>query len=335
MPARALTIENSEDQGLSAFKITTGNAVFFIQKENGGISSLLDVDGNDWVSYQPGGGAAGEYRGIPNALFPENISHPGRKTASCTQTAGNDKSVEITCNANNGCCTFIWTINDYYATIAFTKMNTHNYWFLYEGTPGGAVEGSDVWITSDGSSGSCNNEKSGDIPAPEWIAFADPNKGRSILLTHREDDTLPDKYYLMDPMTVFGFGRDGMNMYLSGQNTFNVALVEETEYSAIKPIAESIMADDLTGIKARVQNKSRKNARPVVVERTTDGRLCIRMKDAAAHTVYLYTLSGRIAASFSGNSDTRRILPAGVGPGAYLIRYTSGVRTYTGNLVIE
>ncbi len=334
--ARAVTMEDATDQGKDAFKITTDNAVFFIQKPNGGISSLLDNEGNDWIGYQPGGGASGEYRGIPNAIYPEGISHPGFNSASCTSTDESETSVEITCNSNNGLVTFVWTIYDIYATIKFTKVNTHNYWFLYEGTPGGAVEASDRWILSNGNSGGCNQNQDGDIPNPEWIAFADANKGHSLLLTHREDDSGVDKYYLMNPMTVFGFGRNGMSMSLSGQNTFNVAILDETDYDDIKPLAEKIMADDFVGVKHLIQKKAREAASPVTLQRLASGGVRIGLKNDGAHVLRLYDLAGRLAATYSGAQPAQYVItPANVGSGAFVLQCTANGAMFSRSLIVE
>ncbi|MBD3390981.1 MAG: hypothetical protein GF410_03095 [Chitinivibrionales bacterium] len=332
----ALGISDVNDEG-DAWEITTAiSGTFYLQKNNGGLSSLVDGDGQDWIGFNYGSGASGIYRGIPNMVYPENIGHPGHNTASCSKTSESDNEIEITCNSNNGCCTYIWTFTDAYAKLECTQMNTHNYWFLYEGTPGGAVEGSDVWITSDGSSGSCSNEKGGDIPSPEWIAFADANNGRSILLTHHQDDNSTDKYYLMHPMTVFGFGRDGMSMYLSGQNTFNVALLDETEHSAISPIAADIMADDYVSVLLHKQIKARKAASPFTVSYLGDGSIQINMKESGAHTLNLYTLTGRLAAAYNGNERAQYVIQTGtVSPGAYLLRCKANGTAFSRDLIIE
>ena len=49
------------------------NATLFLDKEGGGLVSLIDNDSNDWISHSPGGGSAGEFRGIPNT----GELHPG------------------------------------------------------------------------------------------------------------------------------------------------------------------------------------------------------------------------------------------------------------------
>jgi hypothetical protein len=60
-----------------AVKIETQTATYFYQKENGGFSSIVDNDGVDWVGFHPTSGSegAGEFRGIPNAVFPGGGFH--------------------------------------------------------------------------------------------------------------------------------------------------------------------------------------------------------------------------------------------------------------------
>jgi hypothetical protein len=70
----------------------------------------------------------------------------------------------------------------------------------------------------------------GDIPAPEWIAFGDPRVARAVFLVHHEDDAHPDRFYQMQrKMTVFGFGRKGIDKFLdSVPQRFSIGFVEGT-----------------------------------------------------------------------------------------------------------
>ena len=87
---------------------------------------------------------------------------------------------------------------------------------LYEGTPGGSYDDDDWWMTSAiNSPQPLTSPHDGDIPAPEWIAFGDRAGDRSLVLWHHEDDPHPDRYYQMQQqMTVFGFGRSGLDKFL-------------------------------------------------------------------------------------------------------------------------
>ena len=63
-----VTVADTTDEGQECFRITTPTAVYYYQKEGCGFSSILDRDGNDWVSYDDDfpNSAQGGYRGIPN-----------------------------------------------------------------------------------------------------------------------------------------------------------------------------------------------------------------------------------------------------------------------------
>ena len=78
-------VDGVPDEGLSAYEIGTALGTYYYQKQAGGFSSLLDLQGNDWIGYQPSGGSAGDLRGIPNLVSPEGHFHPGATTAiPCT-----------------------------------------------------------------------------------------------------------------------------------------------------------------------------------------------------------------------------------------------------------
>ena len=57
--------------GASAYVISISNATFYLEKEGGGLSSMLDTDGVDWIGFHnvAGSGWKGEYRGFPNARY--------------------------------------------------------------------------------------------------------------------------------------------------------------------------------------------------------------------------------------------------------------------------
>jgi hypothetical protein len=53
-------------EGQLSIVVSTAIGTWYYHKPGGGFASLDDVDGQDWIGYTPGGGSAGEYRGIPN-----------------------------------------------------------------------------------------------------------------------------------------------------------------------------------------------------------------------------------------------------------------------------
>ncbi|MHC4629149.1 MAG: FG-GAP repeat domain-containing protein, partial [Planctomycetota bacterium] len=62
--------DDVEYRGQESFMIESQNATYYYHKQGAGFASILDKDGNDWLGYRPGGGPAGEYRGIPNMGHP-------------------------------------------------------------------------------------------------------------------------------------------------------------------------------------------------------------------------------------------------------------------------
>ena len=46
-----ISITESQDEGMTAFKIVTKSATYFYQVEAGGFSSIVDQYGNDWVNF--------------------------------------------------------------------------------------------------------------------------------------------------------------------------------------------------------------------------------------------------------------------------------------------
>ena len=110
------------------------------------------------------------------------------------------------------------------------------YWVLYEGTPGGSFENTDWWMTSAiNTPQPMTTRHDGDIPSPEWIVFGDGQSARVLFLVHHEDDAHPDRFYAMQSkMTVFGFGRQGINKHLDRvPQRFSIGFLVTTDHRAI------------------------------------------------------------------------------------------------------
>lgn len=247
--------DNVMDQGQSCFKITTPLATYWYQKEGCGFSSIHDQLGNDWISYQPGGGAQGEYRGIPNLGWQ---FHPGYTNGGTTTLESSSETKATIRSQANG-----WEATwDFYPTHAVLTVIAApaSYWFLYEGTPGGSMDpSSDFYYVPessepDGVARRQCSENFGNDLAGEWIAFGDPDAQQMLLLVHHTDDNLIDDYYPMGGvggMTVFGFGRDNdkttgcWDCMTRVPATFTIALVAETAESAVKTFAEAVLSGDM------------------------------------------------------------------------------------------
>ena len=73
------TIDKSAGD-VPCFRIETPVATYYLEKIGMGLSSMVDKEGFDWISFhnRPGSGAGGEYRGFPNAVHKQDGSffHP-------------------------------------------------------------------------------------------------------------------------------------------------------------------------------------------------------------------------------------------------------------------
>ncbi len=233
------------DEGQASWRVQTTNATWFYQPAAGGFSSLEDVNGNDWLNYhpQPAASAGGAYRGVPNMVYPEGKLHPGATGhATVHEQSGPLKEsfrTTIQTDSDNRQWDMRWEIFPTYARMTVLDVD-HDYWFLYEGTPGGAIEPTqDFVVRSNGTQTPITQNWNGDLPAEEWLYFADPAQNRSLFLVQEEGDTILDSYkYQSDAggdMTVFGFGRQNSptRPLLSARDIhFTLGLVESTAYAA-------------------------------------------------------------------------------------------------------
>ena len=115
-----------------------------------------------------------------------------------------------------------------------------DYWIRSTGATGKLTEswtGSDnlrdmTWVTDRDRS---SDRESWDGADPNhfenWIAFANAQADRALLLLNHRSTLHRDSYRLMDEaMTVFGFGRTGMEQTLEGLPAkFTVSLVESRD----------------------------------------------------------------------------------------------------------
>ena len=230
--------------GLPMFKIATPIATYYLERSGAGLASMIDRDGNDWISFrsEPGSRAGGEFRGFPNAVHQSagNYFHPLNQNTGAAivkvEHVGRDR-VTISAVSENGRWACRYDFFPTHCTFTMTQMSSeHRYWVLYEGTPGGTYDDTDWWMTSavqERQPMTLTHE--GDIPAPEWIAFGDQKLERVLFLLHHEDDNHPDKFYQMGrQMTVFGFGRTGVEKYLASvPQRFTIGFLETTKHSKI------------------------------------------------------------------------------------------------------
>ena len=237
-----------EHEGQESYRITAQNAVYYYHKPGAGFASLEDRGGNDWLSYNPGvgpksrSGSGGKYRGTPNMGHPEGYCHPGNEVSDTSIISTGPIKVTLESQSHDGKMHCRWDIFDRCARMTVLKMRLP-YWFLYEGTPGGKldmqtdkcirVHGQDCIVTG------VEEKWQGDIQTSEgleWLAFMDPHVGRSIYIVNHKDDEAVDSYWPMnEEMTVFGFGRLGLDKYMrSIPACFTVGLIDSTDADQVQ-----------------------------------------------------------------------------------------------------
>ena len=226
--------DNIMDEEQSSYQIGAAGSTYYFQKQAGGFSSLVDASGNDWINFHPtpANSAGGSFRGIPN-VYEGGIFHPGHKNATSRIVSQGPLKIRVQANSTNGKWISLWDFYPGYATMTMVKAGA-NYWWLYEGTPGGVMEpNKDFTVRSDNKKALLSETVTEDIPTQEWQYFSDPTVNRSLFVSHHEDDTLMDISKQMNNlMTVFGFGRDTTLIgALSGTQRFTMGLMDGTEFA--------------------------------------------------------------------------------------------------------
>lgn len=261
--ASAITLTKNQPRGgRSCYKIATQAGTYYYDPEGAGLASFVDKSGKDWISFSTTGpnGQSAWYRGIPNAVHNQDVScfHPkNSSTKSSTSTITEETSSKITIKAVCGNWKATWDFYETRMDWTLTGMTSgRKYWFLYEGTPYGKFSKTTNYLYRSDTKTKhyLGNAKSGDIEpvsgqSHEWIYFSDNAAARGLLLVHHTDDTHGDRYYAMDPMTVFGFGRpSGANKELNTvPNKFSITFVETTDWDQIAAAANGIVTGISTG----------------------------------------------------------------------------------------
>lgn len=232
-----------------SIKITTDAAQYFYHKPGGGFATLLDKNNNDWIDWNTTEGGAGDFRGIPNMIHPNNggYFHPGRDNVATTVLAdGPLKATFKSASKPDGVWEVRWDVFPDYARMTVVRQGPANYWWLYEGVPGGELEPAvDRLTRSDGSSIKASETWTSDIAGDEWIFVTDPNvgnDGRSLFLIHHQTDSRVDGYAPdgTNAMTIFGFGRSGNSRLLNTlPQQFTFGFTDETTVGAVEPVVNA------------------------------------------------------------------------------------------------
>lgn len=236
--------------GGPAYIITTPTAVYYLDKEGGGLSSMIDKDGVDWLGFhnKPGSAHKGEYRGFPNAIHKQDGSYfhamNAKTDPSSSEVAlASDEHVRIIFTSKNEQWEGQWDFYPDRCDFTMRKISPgYKYWVQYEGVPGGEMDSTDFWFASgDKNQHLITQPFLGDLPKPEWMAFGDQKAPRMLYLLHHEDDEFPDNYVSRPDMTVLGFGRQNKDKYLTTVQTFSIGFVESTAYSEIEQAIKQVL----------------------------------------------------------------------------------------------
>ncbi len=263
-----VVLTEAKDQGQDCFKIETVfegvKTTYYYDKAGAGFTSLVDADGQDWISFRPTGGSAGNYRGIPNLC--DEFGHSGAEGATSTTDAPTGiRLPSATITSEKGRWETVWHFFPTHAEMILVQSEK-NYWILYEGTPGGKIGEDDSVRLCDGRHFSCYDfdrkrrlddilrNTSGVAEGSEWAVFSDGKSDRSLIYLHTAD-RFPEEYWQMnEEMTVFGFARTNLQRHLSPQDTpqrLVVALVETRDPDTWKRIMDRIWKNEPETEKSR------------------------------------------------------------------------------------
>ena len=242
-PDQVAATDGVAHKGYQSIRLQTAAAEYFYHKPGGGFATLFDANNNDWINWNTAAGGAGDYRGIPNMVHPNDggFFHPGRNSVTTTLVADGPLKATFRSVSDGGAWTVQWDVFPTYARMTVIKAGTTNYWFLYEGVPGGALQpATDRMTRSNGDSIPASGTWTTDIPGDEWVFASDPNVGRSLFLAHHQDDTKVDGYYADGSnMTVFGFGRSANQRLLNGlPGQFTFGFADATTLNGVRPVVE-------------------------------------------------------------------------------------------------
>lgn len=236
--------------GVPAYIISTANATYYLEKQGGGLSSLLDSEGIDWIGFhnEKGSGHKGEYRGFPNAIHKQdgNYFHAlnaGTDLSTSVVDINAKHHVRITFTSANKKWQGQWDFYPHRLDFTITKVSVgYKYWVQYEGVPYGKMDNTDFWFSSaDSNKHLINQPFLGHLPSPAWIAFGDEKSSRMLFLAHHGDDEYADNYVSRPDMTVFGFGRSNKDKYLDSPQTFSIGFVESVEYITVEKSINAVI----------------------------------------------------------------------------------------------
>jgi hypothetical protein len=223
----AVQISEVTYEGRPHFLIRTKSAEYYLDKAGGGLSRMIDRDGNDWIAFkmQPWNeypqSAASSYRGLPNLVFgseDNGAGHPGHDQCYSFKV---DAQTILTIS-KSGNWQWRWMFYKHHAVLRIEKTDPdHRYWFLYEGPVAGRFSPvNQYWGNNLGGPRSdINDYYKGDriFGNWHWNYFGDISVKRVLFVASVQPDRYLDTFSYLgdsekgvgseDGMVVFGFGR--------------------------------------------------------------------------------------------------------------------------------
>jgi len=254
---------------MECFKIETPHATYLYGKRGAGFASILDRDGHDWISYRHGGKALGEYRGLPKCGQPVKFFHCGYGFGQYTndnwftsrvtlRAAGHGR---IRSETRQGDAVGEWDFFPTHATFTLRKIPGEKFWFLYEGTPGGALDAAEDFVIRPGGKRTPLTQPWKQVVP--WVVFGAKESPRGLLLVNHQPDSPVDSYVswpykpekdgALQQMTVFGFGRPDWQD--PKQHTPPMSgLPARFSIAVLKDTTEQTIAAGMEGIRAEIPN---------------------------------------------------------------------------------
>lgn len=253
---------------MECFRVQTPTATYLYGKRGAGFASIIDKQGNDWISYHHGDKALGEYRGMPKCGQPTKFFHCGygfgqykTKNIFVSRVTQQDVGhVRIESETVDQKTAGAWDFYVTHATFTLFKIDSPTYWFLYEGTPGGKLDSAgDFVIRPDGQRTALDQAWSQVVP---WVCFGASESPAGLLcLNHQRPEMGQTDSYVSWPfekdasgsfhdMTVFGFGRRGFKelvKHVPDLKTlpakFSIAMVEKAEHGTAEEMYRRIVPE--------------------------------------------------------------------------------------------
>ncbi len=244
------------------YKIIMPNSTWFIDKYSGGISSILDSDGKEWIGWKRleeekyPESAAGDYRGMPNLVYggsDNGTGHPGFDKGMSFKENGN----QIHFKSWNGKWEWQYTFFKDHVQMQLLKgaFSERNYWFLYEGIPGGEFNPEQqYWGTNFGLQTQTPDYYNGEelYGFWQWVFLGHKKSDRVLFLVQKQKDDLKDTFGFLgnsdaalnseDGMVVFGFGRGKeATPLLNKRNVFYMGFYEKRiDFASFPKLAKFI-----------------------------------------------------------------------------------------------